>query len=308
MIVGHQMRLVGMDTGFDSLPIVSGLFRGVVQNQYASREQAARAESQHRMVQQVRRQIDQETAKRLRPVNENIKMLSHYVDEEFGLQVEMRDSQTDENWMVTAWGIRGKDTLSSNTPPPDTRLGSFADLKIHESLPNILFGKLELEGKQGTVAEFKEMLAEKFRQPDLAAPEENDDVEITFASHNPMLVRFVDGRVELIISIAALRLLGKTHRNFQVIVRYKPAYDSKGRLVLERDSYISLNYNNFINVRERFVMLAAFGKIFPVSRPFPLAPAVFETDPQFDYLTTGHCQIGQGWFTLALIEKPGVRR
>jgi hypothetical protein len=298
-IVAHQMNLVRMDTGFDGLPVISGLFREAVRNQYASRAQGARTESQRKMLHQVRRQIDRETEKRLQPINENINMLSQYMNEEFGLRVEKRDSRTDENWLLTAWGIRGRDTLTSSTPAPDTLPGSFADLKIHESLPNMLLSTLGFEGKRGRVAEFKEMLAEKFRQPDLAAPEENDHVEITFAPHNPLVVRFVDGRVELTISIAALRLLGKTHRNFQVIVRYKPAYNSEGRLVLERDSYISL-----INVRERFVMLAAFGKIFPVSRPFPLVPNILDNDPQFDYLTTGHCRIERGWFALALVELP----
>jgi hypothetical protein len=143
------------------------------------------------------------------------------------------------------------------------------------------------------------MLAEKFRQSDLAAPGENDDVVVTFASYNPVVVRFVDGRAELTISIAALRLGRQTHRNFKVIVWYKPAYNSSGRLVLERDGYIGL-----INVREQFVLRAAFGKIFPVSRPFPLEPKVLKNDPQFDYVTMGHCRIEKGWFALALVEKP----
>jgi hypothetical protein len=141
------------------------------------------------------------------------------------------------------------------------------------------------------------MLAEKFKQPSLAAPEENDHVEVMFAPYNPMVVRFVDGRVELTISIAALRLLGKTHRNFQVIVRYKPAFDSEGRLVLERDGYMSL-----IGSREQFILRTAFGKIF--SRPLPLVPKLLESDQQFDYLTTGHCRIERGWIALALVETP----
>jgi hypothetical protein len=115
-----------------------------------------------------------------------------------------------------------------------------------------------------------------------------------------VVVRFIDGRAELTISIAALRLGKQTHRNFKAIVWYKPGYDDEsGHLVLKRDGYIGL-----INVREQLVMRAAFGKIFPVSRPFPLVPKALESDPQFDYLTTGHCRIERGWFALALVEKP----
>jgi len=95
--------------------------------------------------------------------------------------------------------------------------------------------------------------------------------------------------------------MGETHRNFQVIVRYKPAYDSEGHLVLERDSYISLVN---VSTRQQLVLRAAFGKIFPMSRPFPLVPKMFESDPQFNYVTTGHCRIEKGWFALALVERP----
>ncbi|MCL2006206.1 MAG: hypothetical protein FWG73_08605 [Planctomycetaceae bacterium] len=301
-IVDHRMRLVGVNTEFDNMPLVSGLFRNVVRNQYESRIQDANTETRRKILQQVRAQIDRETEQRLRPINETISRVSQYVDEEFALRVEQRESRTDEHWLLTSWGIRSAGALSSNTPAPETQFGALADLKIHESLPNMLLGKLEFEGQHGTVRDFKEMLAEKFQQPGLARPAENDDVEVMFASHNPVVVRFVDGRAEITISLAALRLLNQTHRNFQVIVRYIPAYDDEGRLVLKRDGYISLP----TAPREQFVLRAAFAKIFPTSRPLPLVPKVLENDSQFDYLTTGHCRIENGWLAIALVLQPEV--
>ena len=297
-IVEHRMRLVRMNTDFDGMPLLSGIARNAVFSQYESRVQLANAETRQKIRRTVRGQVDRETEKRLQPINEQIRTLSQYMNEGFGLHIDKRESQTNENWLVSSWGIHSRDSLMGSTPAPETLPGSFADLKIHESLPNLLIGRFEFEGKRGTVGEFKEILAEKFRQPILAEPGENDEVEVTFASYNPVVIRFVDGQIELTISIAALRLLRQTHRNFQVIVRYKPAYDSEGRLVLERNGYISL-----INVREQLLMRAVFGKIFPVSRPFPLMPKVLEEDPQFDYLTTDHCRIEKGWFALALVEK-----
>ena len=298
-IVAHRMGLVRMNTEFDGMPVLSGLFRGAVRNQYDNRFPQANWETQQKILRQTRALVDRETEKRLQPINEQIQTLSKTMNEDFGLRVERRESRTDEHWLLTSWGIRGHDSLMGSTPPPETLDGSYADLKIHESLPNLLLESLEFEGKRGTVGEFKEMLAEKFRQVAIAEPGENDDVEVTFASHNPVVVRFVDGRIELTISIAALRLVRQTHRDFQVIVRYKPGYDAEGRLVLERDSYLSL-----INVREQFVMRTVFGKIFPVSRPLPLVPKVLEDNPDLDYLTTGHCRIERGWLALALVEKP----
>ena len=298
-IIDHRMRLTRMNTGFDNMPILSGMFRNAVLGQYESRFPEAAMEVRHKTLRDVRSRVDRDAEQRLRPINEQIRSFSQYADEEFGVRIERRESLTDENWLISSWGIRGPDSLmGNNTLAPETLLGAFADLKIHESLPNLMIGRFEFEGKRGTVGEFKEMLAEKLRQPALTEPGEHDDIEVTFASHNPMVVRFVDGRIELTISIAALRLFRQTNRDFQVIVRYKPAYDSEGRLVLERDGYISL-----INVREQILMRTVFGKIFPVSRPLPLVPKVLEDNPQFDYLTTGHCRIEKGWFALALVEK-----
>ena len=299
-IADHRMRLIRMETDFDGIPILSGLFRGAVRNQYDARYYDANTETQRKILQQVRNQIDRESEKRLLLINERIWAFSQYIADEFDLYVEPGESQTEENWLLTAWGVRGAGTLSGQTAAPATLPGSFADVNIHESLPNMLFGKLGLEGRQGTVRDFKEMLAEKFQQPALAEPEENDDVELMFATHNPLVVRFVDGRAELRISIAALRLSNRTYRDFQVIVWYKPSYNSEGHLVLERDGYISLPH---VRHRDQLVMRAAFGKIFPVSRPFPLVPKLFKEDPQFDYLTTGNCRIERGWFALALVDK-----
>jgi len=297
-IVDHRMHLTKLRTEFDDALLFSRMFRNIAMNQYESRKPDARAEVRYKMLRQVRGQVDREVEKRLQPINEKIKEFSQYIDKEFGLQIASQNSQTDEDWLLSAWGIRSNNALLSNTPPPATLSGSFADMKIHESLLNMMVGRFEFEGRRGNVGEFKELLAEKLKQPGLATPEENDDVEITFAPYNPVIVRFQDGRIELTISIAALRLNRQTYRNFQVIVRYKPAYDSEGKLVLVRDSYISL-----INVRAQILMRAAFGKIFPLGRPFPLVPKMLEDEPQFAYLTTGHCRIEKGWIAIALVEK-----
>jgi len=297
-IVDHRMRLVRMTTDFDRVPLLSGMFRNAVIDQYESRRPGADAETRRKILQQVRGQVDRQVEKQLQPINKKFLDFIRYVDDEFDLRVENQNSQTQDDWLISSWGVHSRRTLMSNTPPPSTLSGSFADLKIHESLLNSLVGGFEFEGKQGSIGDIKALLAQKLKQPDLATPEENDDVNITFATHNPVTIRFQDGRVALTISIAELRLNNQSHRDFQVIVRFKPVCDSEGRLVLERDGTISL-----INVRAQFVLRAAFGKIFPVSRPFPLVPKILDDDPQFDYLTTGHCRIENGWLALALVEK-----
>ncbi|MDR0522413.1 MAG: hypothetical protein LBH00_11260 [Planctomycetaceae bacterium] len=297
-VIDYQLRLVGVDTRFDGLPLLSSLFRGAVINQYESKYSEAKSETQQKITKQVRSRIDKEMEYRFQPINQKIRTFRKNAAEGFDLSFEPQETKTEENWLLTGWGIRSKDALGSGTTAPDTLPGSFADVKIHESLFNMLVGKLEFEGKRGKVKEFKEILAAKFHQPLLAEPSENDDVEITFAPYNPLVIRFADGHIEITVSIAELRLLRQTYRDFQVVVRYKPALDADNQLVLERDGYISL-----INVRKQIVMRAVFGKVFPLNRPFPLVPDVMKTQPQYTYLTVGQCRIENGWFAAAVIEK-----
>ncbi|GHT42795.1 hypothetical protein FACS189443_6140 [Planctomycetales bacterium] len=248
-IVSHRLKLSNVKTDFDGMPIVSKLFRSVVYNQYESKYSGARSESLRKIMRQVSRQVDSETNERLKPINEKYRAFSQYIANNFDLYIKKADSQTEQDWLLSSWKLHSPRTLGSETPAPKTPQDAFADLKIHESLFNLFLGKLDLEGKKGKVLDFKKMLAEKFQQPALAFESDGDDIEVTFAAQNPLIVRFTDNQIELTISIAALRMNRQTHRNFQVIVHYKPATDDRGNLVLERDGYISL-----INVRSQILM------------------------------------------------------
>jgi hypothetical protein len=297
-ITDYRLQLVNLRTNFDDVPLLSRLFRSVVRDQYNSKAGAARSETQRKILRQVRSRLDKETEERFGQFNEKYKAFSQYIGEQFDLHVTKQDARTDDDWLLTSWAVRSADTLGSGALPPETPDGVFADVKLHESLVNLFLGQLGLEGNAGKVRDFKKTFAEKFQYSALAEEAEGDDVEIMFAPYNPLTVRFIDGRIELTIKIASMRLLKQTHRNFKVIVRYKPAADADGKMVLERDGYISL-----INVRAQIVMRAVFGKIFPASRTQPLTPKFLENAPQFDYLTVRHCRIQNGWFAAALTER-----
>ncbi|MDR3181839.1 MAG: hypothetical protein LBT89_02795, partial [Planctomycetaceae bacterium] len=217
-ITDSRLRLVDMRTNFDAIPLISLLFRTAVRDQYNSRSGAARSETQRKILRQVRSRLDSETESRFGQFNEKYKAFSHYIGETFGLHITKQDARTEDDWLLSSWSLRSSDTLGSNTMPPETPNGAFADVKLHESLVNLFLGQLGLEGQSGKVRDFKKQLAEKFQQPALAEPADGDDVDIMLATANPLTVRFIDGKIELTIKIAALRMLKQTHRNFKVIV------------------------------------------------------------------------------------------
>jgi hypothetical protein len=213
------------------------------------------------------------------------------------LFLEKKDTRTEDDWLLVSWAIRGQNSLSGNTPAPETLPGSFADIKVHESAINMFVGKLDFGGKATTVGKIRQEVAEKFNRHQFAEPGDSDHVPITFSAYNPIAVRFADGIAEISISIDSLKIQWQTYRNFQVIVRYRVDCNEDGELILKRDPII-----NLINApRGQIPLRAAFAAIFPPNRSLVLNPSFLKDDPRFANLTTGHCRIEKGWFAIALI-------
>jgi hypothetical protein len=293
----NRLELLNFQTDFDRIPLLSGLVRNAVRNQYESRQPDAKSETQQKITRQVRERVNREADDRFKEFNGKYREFADELSNRFDLFLEKKDARTEEEWLLTSWAVRSQDFLSGNTPAPETPTGSFADLKVHESVLNMLVGKLNFDGKAATVGEIRQEVAEKFNRPQFAEPGEHDEVQIAFAKYNPIIVRFVDGRIEISIAIESLKIQRQTYRHFKVVVRYRPALTNDGELVLKRDPVI-----NLINAsRGQLVLRTAFTTIFPPNRSFSLKPQFLKNDSRFAGLTTGHCRLEKGWFAVALV-------
>ncbi|MDR0392361.1 MAG: hypothetical protein LBH59_10675 [Planctomycetaceae bacterium] len=298
-IASNKLRLNGIRTDFDDVPLVSNLVRAIVLSQYELRRGDARKETNYKIRKQVKRRIDQEAESGFVGFNGKFGDLMDVSNNDFGLFIERKGSITEEHWLLTSWAIRSSDILSGNTPAPATLRGSLADMKVHESALNAVISKLGIAGKTDTVGNFRAMLADRFRFKEIAEAGENDDVVIGFDKYNPVVVRFIDGVIELEISIDLLRMDNrKVYRDFQVFIKYEPFYDIDGSLRLRRRGVISLEK---AKIGSQIVLRAVFGKIFPEEKTFSLTPKFLKEDKRFEGLTTGLCRIGKGWFAVALV-------
>jgi hypothetical protein len=298
-IESNRLKLRGIRTDFDGVPLLSNLVRAVVFSQYELRRDDARKEAGAKIRHQVKQRIDNETESGFIGFNEKFSDLMETSNSDFDLFIEKMGSITEEHWLLTSWAIRSSDILAGNTPAPATLHGSFADMKVHESAINAIISKLDIAGKTDTVGNFRAMIAERFKYQDIAEAGENDNAIIGFDKKNPVVVRFVDGGVELAISIDLLQLgSGQKYRDFQVFIRYEPVRGEGGELVLKRHGVISLEK---ARISSQIVLRTVFGKIFPEEKTFSLTPKLLKADKRFDGLTTGMCRIGKGWFAVALV-------
>jgi len=298
-IQNNRLELRGLQTNVDGVPLLSGMFRGIVMNQYEARRGDANLETRQKMAQQIRNRLDNEAKERFGEFNKKLEKLNENLRSDFGLTFEKKNAATEENWLLTSWTVRSANSLSGNTPAPETLPGAFADIKVHESTVRAVFSQLDLEGKDFTVGSLKQMLAERFNLPVIADAGDNDDVTIRLEEKNPITVRFISGEVQIRLAFASFHLLGKTHRNFEVMVHYQPVITSDGKAALQRSKV--LNLHNVKAVNAQISIRAAFGKIFPVERPYILSPKLLETDERFAGLKLGQCRIEKGWFALALV-------
>jgi hypothetical protein len=297
-IASNRVKLRGIRTDFDGLPLISNLVRAIVLSQYELRRTDAKNEAGAKIRRQVKQRIDLEAEAGFTGFNDKFGDLMETTNNDFGLFIERKGSITEEHWLLTSWAIRSSGILGGNTPAPATLHGSFADMKVHESAINAIICKLDIAGKTDTVGNFRAMIAERFKYQNIAEPGENDDVVIGFDKYNPVVVRFVEGVIELAISIDSLQLERQTYRDFQVFIRYEPVRGNDGELILKRRGVISLEKTK---ISSQIVLRAVFGKIFPEEKTFSLTPKFLKADKRFEGLTTGLCRIGKGWFAVALV-------
>ena len=299
--VNNRTYLQSIKTGIDGLPLLGDLVKEIAKNQFTSQEGQITAETRTKITNTVNSRIDSEVNSRIQQFNANFQKNILEPMDRFGLNLENRNSSTTKDWLLSSWHLGSDYSLGSHTPEPETIHGAFADFKVHESAVQAVLQSLDLAGKTMTTGELRNLIAEKIGHSHFAMGFcENEDVILCFAEKDPVIVRFHNGRVEITLSMAAMKVNRSLWKHFQFIVNYRPDHDSNGNLCLVRDQGHVIGPRN---ARVQLALRTVFTKIFPPNRTIPLVLPVFETDERFVQLTTGMCRLENGWFALAVIEK-----
>ena len=149
-------------------------------------------------------------------------------------------AETTEQRFVMRVRLAGDDQLGSHTPRPQAPADSLASVQVHETAMNNVLaaagtGRPDLHAARVGPAH------RPAAQPPLPAQTnpDHEDVTITFASHDAVRVRCVDGRIEITLSIAKLAKPPRKWKDFQVRAYYRP--EVHGRSVeFARDGVIQL--------------------------------------------------------------------
>jgi len=134
----------------------------------------------------------------------------------------------------------------------------------------------------------------------------HNDVKITFAKHNPLVVRFQEDQVIIKLAIARLSKARRRWKDFQVRAFYRPQVEGRS-VKLTRQSVIHL-IGRRLNAGSQIALRGIFAKAFSRKRPWQLTPERMIDHPELSDLAVTQFVVDDGWIGAALGPKRTAQR
>ena len=305
--VYSNTRLRSLKTNFDGVPLIGALAREIARSQHDDKRMEASNEIRGKVARKARQRIDSESQERLGKVSDRLQQRVLLPLDTLLLNPQLIDAETTEKRFKIRLRLAGDDQLGANTPRPWAPADSLASFQLHQSAVNNLLDRLNLAGRKFTMPQLAKHVTDRLNlaQPWQTNPS-HDDVKITFAKKDPVVVSLQDGEATLVLSIAKLSKSPRVWKDFRVRIVYRPTFDGPSA-ELARDGIIHLKGDR-LSTGAQIALRAIFTKTFRKQRPLPLLPERLRTDPNLADLGITQLVIVDGWLGLALGPQRTARR
>jgi hypothetical protein len=297
--------LVGIDTEFDPIPIISHLIRDAARRRHQKTRPKALKHVKAKVAREARTRMDLEANPKLHRLEEKFENNILSAVEELALVAEPLQMYTTEDRAVMELRLANTTQLAANTLRPLAPSDSVACMQLHQSVLNNAAAGLDLNGNRMTLLQLHDFLAEKFGRPGAAPPEDLPKrVVIEFAAHDAIHVNCQGDRLELVLNVREVAHGRDKIRNFAVHAYFRPVMDGLDvRLV--RDGTLQFDGRN-LRTGPRVVLHSVFGKLLLKNQEMPLLNRDLDDDPRLEGLMVTQLVIDDGWIGLALgPEYPG---
>lgn len=287
-----------VQTDYDLLPLVGALVQSHVRDQAAMNRAAAQAETESKVVAKVSRRVDETLDRRLKRLNQRLEQAVLEPLARLDLEPEFVNRFTAPDAMMVRVRLAGNGQLAAHTPRPRTPDGAVADAEIHESAVNNFLRKLDLAGRAFSPESLRAWIREKL---DIAEPLNSEmlsqDVRFVFAE-DPIRVRFVDGQVQITVSMAELEQGENVWYDLQAHAYYRPDLSGTSAVLL-RDGPIEL-VSDGLSTRGQIAVRGIFSKVFKKNHPWPLWPELLQSEERTADLHLASCVLDDGWLSLVV--------
>ncbi len=303
--VYNESRLRGVNTSMDGVPLLGWLFEGVARSQHEQKKPAANREVRRKVATRARKRIDAEVHQQFARFVERMNQRLFHPLNSLTLDPQLIEAETTDKRFTMRLRLAGEDQLGSHTPRPRAPSDSLASVQLHETVLNNGIQRLHLAGRTFTLLELADHVAARLScPPPWDTIPENENVKITFARKDPVVVRCEDGQVVLTLSIHRLSKSPRRWKEFQIRAFYRPEIDGRSAQLV-RDGVIHL-IGNRLTVGSQIALRGIFSHVLSKDAPLKLVNGPAVNDRKLEDAEITQFVIDDGWIGIALGPKSSL--
>ena len=292
-------ELVGIDTEFDPIPLLSHLARDVARRKHHQSRSIAMRQAKNKVTKQAKQQMDQGVGRKLNELQQRFDNNILGSMEQLALSAEPVEMYTTSQRAVMLLRLANSLQLASTSLRPLAPSDSLASVQLHESALNNAAAGLKLEGRRMTVLQLHHFISARMGRP--GEPPADDlplGAKVEFAPYNAIRINCQGDQLEVVLRIKEVSRGIDKIRNFAVHAFFQPEVDGLDvRLV--RDGTLHFEGRQ-LRMGPRIVLHSVFNKLLRKDQEVQLVKQNVASDPRLAGLMVTQLVIDDGWIGLAL--------
>ena len=294
-----DLSLVGMQTRFDTLPVVGMLVRRVAKQRAFENRGLYRRIFENRVAAKARNQIDSQVSRELGTTSDRLENRVIQPLQEMGLDPKTITMSTTDERAHYRGRLAGENQLAAFTARPTATLNNVVSVQVHNSAINNFLRQLELDGMEGELAQVVDDILQQLGIKDYEFPDPiPEGVQIRLAKSDSIRIDCEDGKLGITIRIAQLKTRREQWKSFVVRAFYEP--QTKGfQCDLMRQDCIQL-MGKRLSFGDQVALRTIFTKVFSKSRPIPLIHPDLTNDERLADLYIDQFDARDGWLGISV--------
>ncbi len=294
----NNSQLAGIQTSFDSVPVMRSLVRQLVKSQHDDSLPDVNREVIHKIVARACRETDEQAEPQFFEAAERVRERLWMPMVKLGLEPTPVVLETTASLATLRLRLAADTQVAAHTPRPRAPADAHVSMQLHESAVNNALERLALSGQRFTLEDLYGHICERIGIERQVPDDLPEGVEVTFARSEPIRITCVDGLVQVRVALEALESSRRNWYDVIAQVSYRPVAAGP-QVFLERDGPIRISGPGHQG-RMEIALRTIFGKIFPKERPLPIVPERIVTNPRLEGMRAVQAVSHDGWFALAL--------
>lgn len=297
--VGGRARLRGINTTYDSWPLIGNLVQSFAESEYMDQASLANRIGRNRIRKELGSEINRTINEKVDAANQRFNQSVLGPLTELQLAPQVIDMSSSETRLIARYRMAGEGQLAAMTPRPRALADNLMSMQVHQSAINNTLEQLVV---QETVQPIADVMAECYQllgiDPSAIPDDIPDDTSIQFANHRPITVEIEDGRVWITMRIIRLQRDRLRLSNFIVRSAYVPKVDGLD-VSLVRDGHLNISGPR-MSMRQRLPVRAIFNKVLSPNREIPLTTHAMLAGRVTEATGITQLELRDGWVGMSI--------